>query len=302
MSKTRLRAPAVPLIPVDPYLNIWSFADHLYDDFPRHWTGQRNALVGLLKIDGVWHRFMGRAEPDAERYFNEPPIIAQKSAEVFPLKTSYIFENEKVRLNLDFTSPLLLDDLYILSRPFSYIDYKIESVDGKEHELEIYIDISAEACVDKSLQKVRFSAHGNSIFCECTEQNVLNRSGDDHRIDWGRLSLTSPDAELFITDSRGRKDYISGREKDCRRLTEKIGVNPREVRDGYPSLASTKTGKTSMTGFVCVGYDDIKSIEYFGRHLDAYWKKDGETFETALDRAIKEHDEIIIKCNKFNAE
>ena len=298
---SNLRAPAVPLITVDPYFNIWSAADNLYDDFTRHWTGRRNALLGLLKIDGVWHRFMGKVEPDSERYYAEPPVINQKSVKVSPLKTSYVFENGKVRLTLDFTSPLLLDDLYILSRPFSYIDYKIESADGAEHELEIYIDISSEAAVDRSHQRVKFGKTDSSIFCEHVGQRVLNRSGDDHRIDWGSLHLIAPEAGMFAIGADGKRDYIRGRD-DWRDLLQ--NPEPREVRDGYPSLACArtgKTGKTGMSGFVCLGYDDIKCIEYFGAHLEAYWKKDGEDFAAAMGRAIAEHEALIAKCDKFDA-
>ena len=304
MTKQKLRPPAVPLITIDPYFNIWSFADNLYCDFPRHWTGQRNALVGLLKIDGVWHRFMGKVEPNTEIYYVEPPVIEQKSVEIYPMTTSYVFENDKVRLNLDFTSPLLLDDLYILSRPFSYIDYKIESVDEKEHDVEIYIDISAEACVNKSHQKVRFGRLNKSVYCECTEQRILNNSGDDLRIDWGRLHLITPDSDVFIVDSYGRRDYIRGKETEITKINDlsKNIYDIREVREYYPSLGCVKSGKTGLTrltGFVCIGYDDIKSIEYFGNHIDAYWRKDGEDFETAMTRAVAEHDEIIAKCDKF---
>lgn len=39
MSDKKLRYPAFPLITVDPYFNIWSCADHLYDDVTWYWTG-----------------------------------------------------------------------------------------------------------------------------------------------------------------------------------------------------------------------------------------------------------------------
>ncbi|MCL2099795.1 MAG: DUF4965 domain-containing protein [Oscillospiraceae bacterium] len=299
----KFRAPAVPLVTVDPYFNIWSAADNLYDDFTRHWTGQRSAMLGMIKIDGVWHRFMGKVEPQGELYYAEPPVLPQKSVEIFPLTTSYIFGNEKITLTLDFTSTLLLNDLYLLSRPFSYIDYKTESADGAEHEIEIYFDISAEACVDRSYQSVKFGRFAGSgvgsVFCENTEQRVLNKSGDDHRIDWGSLHLTAPDADLFAIDAWGKRDYIAGRE--WRNLAENENKSY-EVRSRYPSLACAQSGKSGMFGFVVLGYDDVKCIEYFGKQLDAYWKKDGETFETAMKKALLDHDEVIEKCKKFNAE
>ena len=57
-----MRAPAFPLITIDPYTSAWSEADHLYDDAVRHWTGKRHGLIGALRVDGQIYRFMGKEE------------------------------------------------------------------------------------------------------------------------------------------------------------------------------------------------------------------------------------------------
>ncbi len=54
-----LRAPAYPLVSIDPYTSAWSASDHLYDAPVQHWTGKEFPLIGALKVDGEVYRFMG---------------------------------------------------------------------------------------------------------------------------------------------------------------------------------------------------------------------------------------------------
>lgn len=58
-AKNELRAPATPLVTIDPYTSAWSFADHLNEESVRHWTGRNFPLLGSLRVDGVSYRFMG---------------------------------------------------------------------------------------------------------------------------------------------------------------------------------------------------------------------------------------------------
>ncbi len=57
-----LRAPAYPLVTIDPYTSAWSNTDQLFDAPVRHWTGKQHGLIGALRIDGQVYRFLGKEE------------------------------------------------------------------------------------------------------------------------------------------------------------------------------------------------------------------------------------------------
>lgn len=61
-----LRAPAYPLVTIDPYTSGWSMTDNLYDSSIKHWTGKDFPLVGVIKVDGVEYRFMGQDVADMD--------------------------------------------------------------------------------------------------------------------------------------------------------------------------------------------------------------------------------------------
>ncbi len=62
VDRNALRAPAYPLVSIDPYTSAWSMYDHLYDGPVKHWTGAEFPLIGALKVDGAVYRFLGKEE------------------------------------------------------------------------------------------------------------------------------------------------------------------------------------------------------------------------------------------------
>jgi hypothetical protein len=57
-----LRAPAYPLVTIDPYTSAWSNTDNLFDGPIRHWTGKRFGFIGAIRVDGQTYRFLGKEE------------------------------------------------------------------------------------------------------------------------------------------------------------------------------------------------------------------------------------------------
>src|SRR5258708_18894465 len=101
--------PPVPLVTSDPYLSIWSQPDRLTDDATRHWTRREHSLVSLIRVDGKAQRLMGDEPKDV-------PAMAQVSVQVLPTRSIYDFDDSHVHVTLTFMTPVLPDDLELLSR------------------------------------------------------------------------------------------------------------------------------------------------------------------------------------------
>ena len=185
------KAPAYPLINHNPYFSIWSFSDQLNQSTTKHWTGSPNSILGLIKVDGKVFRFLGK-----EDTLNKLPIelAKQESMIMNATQTSYVFSCGGVELNVIFTSPLLINDISILSRPVSYISMKTKSNDGKKHQSSLLLSVSSLIASNKSNQEMEATNYVNNqlniLKVGTVEQPILQKSGDDLRIDWGyALSL-----------------------------------------------------------------------------------------------------------------
>lgn len=304
-----LRPPAVPLVAVDPYFSVWSMADRLTDDDTRHWTGRRHAMTGLARIDGTVFRFAGRVEPNAELYYPEPAPMRQMGLRLTPLTTRYDFEAGGIALTARFTTPLLPDDLDLLSRPASYVSLEAKSMDGREHDVQLYFDVTGEWCVNDSEQRVVWgeeSAEGLHLLrMEHEDQRMLTRSGDDLRIEWGRFYLACARAEgtsARIGPASIRKRFVRNEALSA----EGEWAMPRAVRDGWTVMAAEfdlgTVGDTPAARLVTLAYDDVLSIEYFGDRRPAYWRKDGMAGPAMVADAVAEYDDIARRCAEFDRQ
>jgi len=294
-------APAVPLITHDPYFSIWSMNDNLTDGPTRHWTGAPQPLTGLIKLDGRTFRWMG-AWP------RSIPAMKQTSLEIAPTHTIYRFEEQGVRFEVSFLSPLLPSDLDVLSRPVSYITMTASGIDGAKHSVQLLFEVSSRLATDIGTQESVWSRsrlQGMTVLRTSNfEQPVLARSGDDLRIDWGYALLAIPDqpgaTEVTQTAEAIEPAFAAGKALPA----DEVDMPQRTDRAAVLAAAFdlAEVGTASVSRHVLLGYDDLYSIEYLNRWLRPYWRRKGMSIGELLETAEREYPDLERRARRFDDE
>ena len=443
--KNELRAPAYPLVNIDPYTSAWSMTNNLYGENVKHWTGKNFPLVGALRVDGKIYRFMGTEEvplktiigtaagedwtgsytfeqpnknwesasfdaknwqkgkgafgtrdesnvktvwetkdiwvrreitlkenyshkklylkyshdDDAEIYINGTLVVStgdgykknliiaipdnvaktlkvgknviaahvknrrggalidfgisteveavkrmsttavQKSVDVQATQTHYKFACGNVDLDLTFMAPLLMENLYLVSRPVNYIGYSVKSNDGKAHDVSIYFEAAPDwALEDTARPSVSSSYVKNNLSFVKTgsiAQEILGKQGDDLRIDWGYF---------YLSGEKNKVKSAVGNAFDLRKSFADNGNVSAKKQPKQGNIAlSESLGKVNKatSGKIMIGYDDLYSIQYFKQNLRPYWNDKGDkTIETAFEEANREYADLVKKCSEFD--
>lgn len=256
----KMRPPAIPLITSDPFFSVWSESDNLNASDTVHWTGRTVALRCTVKVGDREYGVMGRNDGI--------PAARQICFDMDAFSSYYTFDCGGVTVRLTFTSPVIPDDLYLVSRPVSYL-YISADADG----VRAKVSASEQICLDLAGEyPVKVSCEGGSVTLASEVQNVLSHDGDDQRIDWGRFYLT------------------------CK--TPKGAEYGSYLADGMTFVfAEAEVGEGTLFSFA---YDDVKSIEYFGDKLDAYWKTKDATITDAISAAHRDYTDIMKRCADFS--
>lgn len=216
-------------------------------------------------------------------------------------QTIYQFKCGKADLQVIFTSPLLMDDLNLLSRPVSYITYRVRSNDGKQHDIKVYFSASTDITRNKPSQAItteKYTTANLSILkAGTTEQPLLQKKGDDLRIDWGYMYVAVPklfnSLQYISTDKEAVNTFFSGKSIS----TEKQGTNL--VLNTV--IPFGRVGEKIVEKFAELGYDDINPVQYFHTNLKPWWQNEQtKTIEQVLANAAADYNDVLNKCGHFN--
>ncbi len=275
--------PAYPLITHDTYFSVWSFTDELSSDSTRHWTGKPQPLLGYLTVDDRAYRFMGYGGSG-----DTAAAAEQQWVNVSATQTKYQFACGGVDLTLTFTSPLLLNDLSLLSRPVTYVSFRLRSNDGQTHSTRLEFDVAGALAYntpDELLRSSRGKVGQLSFLKTGTKQQpVLKKKGDDLRIDWGWLYVATPIEKELQQDTRkiGNSTFLS------------------------TTFAPAGVGDDPVEKLAMVGYDELWSVEFFHQKLQPWWRSHPEggvrkaSMEHLLLQSYADYDRVLSRCDTFN--
>jgi hypothetical protein len=299
MQQRLRRPPAVPLVTIDPHTSVWCCADRLTDDWPRHWTGSKMALYGVLRDDGVAYRFLGGPE-------FLPRAGEQVSLTVGATQTCAVFRCGVVELSVIFTSALLPDDLDLLSRPVTYLSLSARALDSRQHEIAAYADMTGEWAVNLPHERVFWGleqSHGLRVASFRSEhQRILAEAGDHRRIEWGTafLAIAETEGEAVVGDIDQCRDGFA---REGRLSAEGLKPAPRKVDYNSDAVAAVMLAlpDDGTVRDVLIAYDDEWSVELMGKRLRPWWRRHAEAEPLAmLVDAMREAADVRARCAAFD--
>ncbi|MGB9148455.1 MAG: DUF4965 domain-containing protein [Acidobacteriaceae bacterium] len=294
------RTPATPLVVHDPYFSLWSFDDTLNGGPTRHWTGVEQQLNGIVRIDGKPFRFMG----DEEDF----PPLPQLSRALWPTRTIYEFEGQGIHLTATFLTPALPQDLDVLSRPLTYLSWSVRSTDGRSHAVELWVSASAQLAVNIPQESVVWSTSrvGDMTVMQMgdNQQPMLQKAGDNLRIDWGWADLVVPAQPGTTTAILGKRAFHSAVASGSGNPVDDDLDMPRTVRVDLPMMTVAfslpNVSAEPVTRRAMLAYDDREAIEYLHRQMPDYWRRNGQTFAQMLEAAEREEDTLSAQAEAFD--
>lgn len=269
-AESTLRPPSVPLVTCDPYFSIWSPSNKLAEADTTHWTGRPHRLQSTVTIDGKVWRLIGKEPASAA------PLL-QTGVDVQPTRTLYTFASSEISLAVTFTTPCLPESIDLLSWPVTYVTFTAKSLDGKPHQVDVDFEALGEIAVnDITNQKVVWSQpkveglSAQSVGCD--SQAILNRSGDDLRIEWGYLYIATPESQKPTWNEH--------------RLKLSLGA----------------VGNEATSRWLILAYDDLYSIQYMGENLRPFWRRNGWEAADLLKAAATSYPDLSQRCAAFDTE
>ncbi|CCG99551.1 glutaminase A [Fibrella aestuarina BUZ 2] len=232
----------------------------------------------------------------------------QTDVTVSATQTEYTFLAGPVSLTANFLSPLLLNNIDLAARPVTYLTFTTRSTDGKPHTVQLYVSAAGTLASHSAGQDVAArtgKATGGVQWLQVgtQQQPVLQRKGDNVRIDWGYAYLAAPastNAQLAPGSLTALKNTFVTEGALAPATGEETVGSAGEVGLAV-SVPVGSVGTSPVQKHLMLAYDDEYSVQYFGQNLRPWWRRDNKTDMPALLRTAEaDYSQLVKQSTAFD--
>src|SRR5690606_32833869 len=168
---------------------------------------------------------------------------------------------------------------------------------------KVQLDVGASSAIASNVPSQQMEASRGStqelnfLKAGTTQHPILEKKGDNLRIDWGYMYVAAPkaaQAKQYVSSYSVAKDnFVKGSMS-----TSVEGGKELMLNTIFPEQTITDT---SVDQTILLGYDDLYSIQYFKENLRPWWNKDNtNSIEKELDKAMLSYQDVIERCEAFD--
>ncbi|KAJ5118919.1 hypothetical protein N7448_010627 [Penicillium atrosanguineum] len=285
---TPARPPAAPLAVKSPYLSTWlefgsdgGDGGYLAGEWPVFWQNQVTGWAGMVRVDGHTYTWMG---------LPGTTTVNQTGFEYTSTKTIFTMNVlDKVEMNITFMSPITPTDLRRQSLVFSYLNVEVSSLDGSEHDVQVYADISAEwVSGDRSTTaQWDYGTTDNVAYHKVYRQTQLAFSEVNQQSEWGYWYWAT-DATDGMSYQSGQDVVVRGQFSSNGSLDDTSDTNFRAINDNWPvfgfSYDMGAVDDTPVSVLFSLGLTQDEAVQFQGAStyapVPSLWKS---YFDSELD-------------------
>ncbi|KAK4934972.1 hypothetical protein LTR10_023878 [Elasticomyces elasticus] len=159
------KPPAVPLAVRSPYTHAWQSTagnSTLNSGGAQFWTGGSLGWEGIVTVDGISYEYLGIAYqtlPVVPVFETAVPLTVAYDSQY----SNYTFQAGPVLITASFFSPVIPKDLCRTSIPLSYLTTSVESVDGSDHDVQLYSDVNGNWIAPEGNKTLNWDLYRNTM-------------------------------------------------------------------------------------------------------------------------------------------
>ncbi|CAI7632619.1 hypothetical protein N7533_000851 [Penicillium manginii] len=292
------RPPSLPLAVKSPYLSTWQNAGsdggnggYLAGQWPTFWQNQITGWAGLIRVDGQTYTWMGLPGTNT---VNQTGFEYTSTKSIFTMNVA-----DKLEMNITFLSPITPADYRRQSLVFSYLNVEVASLDGNEHEVQVYADISAEwVSGDRNaIAQWDYGTTDEVAYHKVYRQTQLAFSQNNEQAEWGYWYWAT-DVDNDMTHQSGVDVDVRGQFSNKGVLSNTADTNYRAISDKWPVFAFSydlgNVGSKPVDTLFSLGLTQDEAIQYEGSSsyssIPSLWKS---YFDTELEALSFFHHDFV---------